>query len=68
MAKEFTEEQIADQLRLAEEWKKKQYQRDRQQEYPKLEECHHALLDGGEHLTELQNKRAEVKAKFPKPT
>lgn len=67
MPKELTQEQIADQQRLAEEWASKQYQRDREQEYPRLEECLHALLDGGDHLTELQNKRAEVKAKFPKP-
>ena len=67
MAKGLTEEQIADQMRLAKEWAKKQYQRDRQQEYPKLEECLHALLDGGDTLTELQAKRQKIKKQFPKP-
>jgi len=37
----------------------------RQAEYPSLEECIHCLLDGTED--ELQAKRAEVKAKYPKP-
>ena len=35
----------------AEEWK-----RNRQSEYPTHEDCIHALLDGGDTLTELQEK------------
>ena len=46
----------------AEEWK-----RNRQKEYPLLEDCIHALLDGGDTLTELQEKRQAVKNKYPKP-
>ena len=46
----------------AEQWK-----RDRQAKYPNHEECIHALLDGGDTLTELQNKRQEVKSTYPKP-
>jgi hypothetical protein len=46
----------------AEEWK-----RNRQAEYPSTQECIHALLDGGDTLTELQEKRQEIKAKYPKP-
>ena len=46
----------------AEEWK-----RNRQAEYPTHEDCIHALLDGGDTLTELQEKRQEVKTKYPKP-
>ena len=46
----------------AEEWK-----RNRQAEYPSHEDCIHALLDGGDTLTELQEKRQAVKAKYPKP-
>ena len=45
----------------AEEWK-----RNRQAEYPNLEDCIHALLDGGDTLTELQEKRQAVKTKYPK--
>ena len=44
-----------------EEWK-----RNRQKEYPLLEDCIHALLDGGDTLTELQEKRQAVKTKYPK--
>ena len=46
----------------AEEWK-----RNRQKEYPSQEDCIHALLDGGDTLTELQEKRQAVKIKYPKP-
>ena len=45
----------------AEEWK-----RNRQAEYPTHEECIHALLDGGNTLTELQAKRTATKNKYPK--
>jgi len=46
----------------AEEWK-----RNRQAEYPSHRDCIHALLDGGDTLTELQEKRQAVKNKYPKP-
>ena len=46
----------------AEEWK-----RNRQAEYPTHEDCIHALLDGGDTLTDLQEKRQVVKTKYPKP-
>ena len=46
----------------AEEWK-----RNRQAEYPSHEDCIHALLDGGDTLTELQAKRTATKTKYPKP-
>jgi len=45
----------------AEEWK-----RNRQAEYPTLQDCIHALLDGGDTLTELQAKRTAIKTKYPK--
>jgi hypothetical protein len=45
----------------AEEWK-----RNRQSEYPSIEDCIHALLDGGDTLTELQAKRTATKTKYPK--
>ena len=44
-----------------EEWK-----RNRQAEYPSHDDCIHALLDGGDTLTELQAKRQQVKDKYPK--
>jgi len=45
----------------AEEWK-----RNRQAEYPTIDDCIHALLDGGDTLTELQAKRTATKNKYPK--
>tara|TARA_R100001163_G_scaffold6506_1_gene7260 strand:- start:93 stop:395 length:303 start_codon:yes stop_codon:yes gene_type:complete len=54
-----------DELQLkydSEEWK-----RNRQSEYPSHDDCIHALLDGGNTLTELQEKRQAVKTKYPKP-
>ena len=44
----------------------KQYQRDRKIEYPSIEDCIHALLDGGDTLTDLQALRQAVKDKYPK--
>ena len=43
------------------EWK-----RNRQEEYPDAIECVHALLDGGDTLTDLQAKRTTIKDKYPK--
>ena len=45
----------------AEEWK-----RNRHIEYPSIDDCIHALLDGGNTLTELQAKRTATKTKYPK--
>ncbi len=39
----------------------------RRSEYPNHNDCIHALLDGGDTLTELQAKRQATKLKFPKP-
>ena len=44
-----------------------QWKINRKTEYPTYEDCIHALLDGGDTLTELQEKRQEIKAKYPKP-
>ena len=46
----------------AEEWK-----RNRQTEYPSHDECIHALLDGGDTLTDLQAKETAIKTKYLKP-
>jgi len=46
----------------AELWK-----RNRQSEYPTHDDCIHALLDGGDTLTDLQAKRTATKTKYPKP-
>jgi len=43
-----------------------QWKINRKREYPTYEDCIHALLDGGDTLTELQEKRQEIKAKYPK--
>jgi hypothetical protein len=49
------------------EYDAEQWKRNRQAEYPTHEDCIHALLDGGDTLTELQAKRTAVKNKYPKP-
>ena len=41
--------------------------RNRQAEYPSHDDCIHALLDGGDTLTDLQAKRTATKNKYPKP-
>ena len=38
----------------------------REKEYPGLQDCIHALLDGGDTLTDLQAVRQAVKDKYPK--
>jgi hypothetical protein len=40
--------------------------KNRQAEYPLLQDCIHALLDGGDTLTDLQALRQAVKDKYPK--
>ena len=42
------------------------WSRSRQEAYPNLQDCIHALLDGGDTLTDLQAKRKAVKSKYPK--
>jgi hypothetical protein len=48
------------------EYDAEQWKRDRQAEYPSIEDCIHALLDGGATLKNLQAKRKKIKEKFPK--
>ena len=63
----ITNQQILDkQVELKAAYDAKQYQRDRQKEYPDAIECVHALLDGGDTLTDLQAKRTTIKEKYPK--
>lgn len=57
----------AEQTRLQTEYDGLAWKRNRQAEYPTHEDCIHALLDGGDTLTELQEKRQTVKTKYPKP-
>ena len=56
----------AKQTELQTAYNAKQYQRDRAAEYPNAIECVHALLDGGDTLTDLQAQRTAVKDKYPK--
>ena len=56
----------AEQERLQAEYDANQYARDRLAEYPNLQDCIHALLDGGDTLTDLQAARQAVKDKYPK--
>ena len=63
----ITNEQIlAKQVELQAEYDALQWKRNRQQEYPDAIECVHALLDGGDTLTDLQTKRTTIKNKYPK--
>jgi len=52
---------------LQAEYDSEGWKRNRQAEYPNHEDCIHALLDGGDTLTDLQAKRTATKNKFPKP-
>ena len=42
--------------------------KNRLENYPSLEDCIHALLDGGDTLTDLQALRTQVKSDNPKPS
>ena len=52
---------------LQAEYDAEQWKRNRQAEYPTHDDCIHALLDGGDTLTDLQAKRTATKTKYPKP-
>ena len=58
---------LAKQSELQAEYDALAWKRNRQKEYPDAIECVHALLDGGDTLTDLQSKRTVVKDKYPKP-
>ena len=63
----ITNEQIlAKQAELQAEHDALEWKRNRQEEYPNHEDCIHALLDGGDTLTDLQAQRTAVKDKYPK--
>ena len=60
-----SEAEIATAVKAYEDqWNAQEYARNRKAEYPTIEECVHAILDGG--LDELQDKRQVVKQKYPK--
>ena len=56
----------AEQTRLQAEYDALSWKRNRQSEYPSVLDCIHALLDGGDTLTDLQAARQAVKDKYPK--
>ena len=63
----ITNEQIlAKQAELQTAYDALEWKRNRQKEYPNHEDCIHALLDGGDTLTDLQAKRTTIKEKYPK--
>jgi len=63
----ITNEQIlAKQAELKADHDALAWKRNRQAEYPNHEDCIHALLDGGDTLTDLQAKRTAIKNKYPK--
>ena len=41
--------------------------KNRLEQHPSLQDCIHALLDGGDTLTDLQALRTQVKSDNPKP-
>ena len=53
-------------VELQAEYDAEQWKRDRQAEYPSIQDCIHALLDGGETLENLQSLRQTIKTKYPK--
>ena len=55
---------LTEMKRLQSEYDLKKYQRQREVEYPSIQECVHAILD--DELEALQIKRQVVKDKFPK--
>lgn len=57
-----------EQSRLQAEYDAKDWERNRQAQYPSIEDCIHALLDGGDTLTDLQVARQLVKDNNPKPS
>ena len=50
--------------RLQAEYDAQAYSRNREAEYPSIQECVHAILD--DTLDALQAKRASIKTKYPK--
>ena len=62
------EDILAEQSRLQAEYDAKDWERNRQAEYPSLQDCIHALLDGGDTLTDLQALRTQIKSDNPKPS
>lgn len=60
-----TEAEIQTEMdRLQVEYDAQAYSRNREAEYPSIQECVHAILD--DTLDALQAKRASVKLKYPK--
>ena len=60
------EDILAKQTELQADHDALEWKRNRQSEYPNHEDCIHALLDGGDTLTDLQAQRTAVKNKYPK--
>ena len=60
------EDILAKQTELQAEYDALEWKRNRQKEYPNVIECIHALLDGGDTLTDLQAQRTAIKNKYSK--
>ena len=61
-----TAQLLAEVMRLQAAYDAAAYARSRQEAYPSIQDCIHALLDGGGTLTDLQALRTAVKAANPK--
>jgi len=63
-----TEKELEDKIKsLSDEYKEKEYQRQRAPEYPDIREQLDAIWKGGDAYEEMLAKVMEVKAKYPKP-
>ena len=60
------EDIVAKQEELQADFDALEWKRNRQKEYPDVVECIHALLDGGDSLTNLQAQRTAIKNKYLK--
>jgi len=60
------EEIDAEKTRLLAEWEAQEYARNRELEYPTVQELVVALYDEDDKAA-IETKRAEIKAKYPKP-
>ena len=68
---ELTDEEYAEKINnlasILDDEAQNSWLKNRLEQYPSLQDCIHALLDGGDTLTDLQAARQLVKDTYPKP-
>ena len=69
---ELTDEEYAEKINnlasILDDEAQNSWIKNRLEQYPSLQDCIHALLDGGDTLTDLQAARQLVKDNNPKPS